>query len=257
MQGIHFVSHRTQLAVRELSHLPVISRIENLLEKLYNYFARSPKRHMEFTKLAGIMQTKGLKIIRNVKTCWLSMLSPLKRVMSEYQTLVHKMHEDSMDSTTTHISRESAKANYDLLVDISIPIALACFLPLLETVHCLVKFSQERDIFICDYLAAVKVYQLQLYQLYQDPGTCFKSDAFREMTDLISCKHSTISMQWMPTDMDLNEVGMEYLAYQCKDSYYPATMIDASCRVHKVTWEAFTVVVDDVKLLCQSMPLTF
>jgi hypothetical protein len=61
-----------------------------------------------------------------------------------------------MDSTTTHISRESTKANYDLLVDISIPIALACFLPLLETVHCLVKFSQEHDIFICDYLATVK-----------------------------------------------------------------------------------------------------
>jgi hypothetical protein len=77
------------------------------------------------------------------------------------------------------------------------------------------------------------------------------------MTDLISCKHSTISIQWMPTDMDLNEVGMEYLAYQCKDSFYPETMIDASSKVHKVTREAFTVVVDDVKLLCQSMPLTF
>jgi hypothetical protein len=185
------------------------------------------------------MQTKGHKIIRNVKTHWLSMLSPLKRVMSKYQTFAHKMHEDSIDSTTTHISRESTKANYDLLVNISIPIALACFLPLLKTIHCLVKFSQERDIFICDSLATVKIYQLQLYQLYQDPQTFFKSDAFREMIDLISYKHSTISLQSRPIDMDLNEVGMEYLVYQCKDSFYSATMIDASSRVHKVTQEAF------------------
>lgn len=59
------------------------------------------------------------------------MVSPLKYVMAKYCTLVHKMHEDQHDLTSTHDAREAAKANYDLLVELSVPIALACFF-----VHC-------------------------------------------------------------------------------------------------------------------------
>jgi hypothetical protein len=68
MHGVHCISHRTNLAVKELSNLPVIAKIKNLLQSLYSYFACSPKRHLEFTKLAAVMETKGLKIIRNIKT---------------------------------------------------------------------------------------------------------------------------------------------------------------------------------------------
>jgi hypothetical protein len=73
----------------------------------------------------------------------LSMVSPLKQVISEYRTLVQKMQEDNLDCTSTFASRESARTNLQLLLDISIPMALTCFLPLLETVHYLVKFSQQ------------------------------------------------------------------------------------------------------------------
>jgi hypothetical protein len=142
MHGVHCVSHRTNLVVKELSNLSIIAKIKNLLQTLYTYFARSPKRHMESTKLAAIMETKGLKIIHNIKTRWFSMVSPLKRVMSEYRILVQKMHEDSIDGTSTFASREFARTNLKFLLDISIPVALTCFLPLLETVHYLVKFSQ-------------------------------------------------------------------------------------------------------------------
>jgi hypothetical protein len=30
--------------------------------------------HLEFTKLIELMETKGVKILKNVKTCWISML---------------------------------------------------------------------------------------------------------------------------------------------------------------------------------------
>jgi hypothetical protein len=69
------------------------------------------------------------------------MVSPLKRVISEYRTLVQKMQEDSLDCTSTFASCESSRANLELLLDISVHVALTCFLPLLETVHYLVKFS--------------------------------------------------------------------------------------------------------------------
>ncbi len=52
---------------------------ENLLEILSSYFVHSHKIHIEFTKLVEILGTKGNKIIQNVKTKWILMLSPTKK----------------------------------------------------------------------------------------------------------------------------------------------------------------------------------
>jgi hypothetical protein len=179
------------------------------------------------------------------------MLSPLKRVISEYRTLVQKMQEDSLDSTSTFASRESSRANLELLLDISVPIALTCFLPLLETLHYLVKFSQQRDVFICDYLAAVKVCQGQLYSLYLDPATCFRSNSFTEFSDLLACQNRTISLVWEPAALDLNEQGVEQLFYACKSSRHPAIFLNSTGQPQRVSRDDFTMLVDDIKSLCQ------
>jgi hypothetical protein len=49
---------------------------------------------MEFCKFAEILQTKGFKFLKNVKTHRISMLSPLKCVMAEYKSLIVKMHSN-------------------------------------------------------------------------------------------------------------------------------------------------------------------
>jgi hypothetical protein len=87
--------------------------------------------------------------------------------MSEYMTLVHKMAEDAKDATSPHV----AQSNFNLLVDIFVPIALSCFEPLLERIHYLAKFLQQRDIFIRDYLATFIVCQ----------GVLILKDAFGRM----------------------------------------------------------------------------
>ncbi len=57
----------------------------------------SPNQHLEFTKLAEIMETKGNKILSNVKIQWISMLSLTNIVMAKYKTLLLKM---AMDDNT-------------------------------------------------------------------------------------------------------------------------------------------------------------
>jgi len=57
------MAHHTNLVVLTLSGLPLVIQLQNLLQTLHSYFAHSPKRHLEFTKLAEFMQTKGNKII--------------------------------------------------------------------------------------------------------------------------------------------------------------------------------------------------
>jgi hypothetical protein len=97
-------SHRTNLAIKTLSGLLVVNRIEDFLQTLHSYFARSPKRHLEYVKLAEVLQTKGLKILKQVKTWWLSMMSPAIRAMNEYRTLVVKMMEDQDEVETAKTS---------------------------------------------------------------------------------------------------------------------------------------------------------
>jgi uncharacterized circularly permuted ATP-grasp superfamily protein len=43
-----------------------------------------------------IVEIIGLKILKNVKTWWISMLEPLKHVLAKYQTMLMKMSQDSL-----------------------------------------------------------------------------------------------------------------------------------------------------------------
>jgi hypothetical protein len=54
--------------VEILSSYPLVSKVEGLLASLFTYFSGRPKRCVELAKLAGIMETKGLKMLKAVKT---------------------------------------------------------------------------------------------------------------------------------------------------------------------------------------------
>jgi hypothetical protein len=59
---------------------------------------------LEFTKLATIMETIGPKLLKNVKTKWISMFSLAKQVMLEYKILLMKMaiNMDANSQATTN-----------------------------------------------------------------------------------------------------------------------------------------------------------
>jgi hypothetical protein len=74
------MAHRMNLVIETL--YPFISNIEGLLASLCTYFSGRPKRCIELVKLASIIETEGLEMLKCVKTRWVSMLSPCKRVLS-------------------------------------------------------------------------------------------------------------------------------------------------------------------------------
>jgi hypothetical protein len=65
---VHCCAHRLNLVVEILSSYPLVSKVEGLLASLFTYFSGRPKRCVELAKLAGIMETKGLKMLKAVKT---------------------------------------------------------------------------------------------------------------------------------------------------------------------------------------------
>jgi len=82
----------------------IVSIIEKLLQKCRAYFVHSPKKHLEFTKLTNMMETKGLKMLMNMKTRWVSVLDPLRRILSKDRPLLAKMSMDSNNNQTTKVT---------------------------------------------------------------------------------------------------------------------------------------------------------
>jgi hypothetical protein len=85
-------------------------------------------------KLAYLMKVKGNKILQNVKTCWINMLSPTKWVILMYMPLVAKMIENNPFMMV-------AQVNFKFFCDVNLLFSLSCLMPTLETIHVLINFS--------------------------------------------------------------------------------------------------------------------
>jgi hypothetical protein len=183
--GAHCMAHCTNLVMQILSRLPLVIRLENMLQTLHSYFARSLKRHLEFIKLAKFMQIKGNKILRNVKTRWISMLSLAKRMMAKYRTLLVKM---ALDNPTN----QQTKLNYENLFDFQVLFRHVCILPLLEFVHAFIKFAQMRDVYVCDLVVVIKVCQGDINMMYCHQTSKFTITNFWAFKLLLEFKHENI-----------------------------------------------------------------
>lgn len=91
LMGVHCVAHWTNLAIQSLGDLTLIAHIEVFMMNTYGYFNHL---NVEFQKLAQTLDTKGNKILKNVKTRWMSMLKSLKKIMAKYYPLLPMMHAD-------------------------------------------------------------------------------------------------------------------------------------------------------------------
>jgi hypothetical protein len=95
--SVHCHAHKVNLAVKTLFELDVFHCIEELMRLSHAYFAHSPKKYNEYKSFAQTIDTKGLKLLKNVTTRWLSLLSPMRQVLSEYHTIIGKMHIDCIN----------------------------------------------------------------------------------------------------------------------------------------------------------------
>jgi len=149
--------------------------IEGMLQSLYIFFSHSPKKVLEFVTLAKIFETKVLNLLCNIKTCWISMFSPLKRLLTKYKLLVVKMYMDAPKSKPT-------QDNLDLLCDLELVLGLPCILPMLEVVLTLIKYAQRWDVYICEFFDTMKSTKAELYHFYVNPLYKYDDSAFNEFS---------------------------------------------------------------------------
>jgi hypothetical protein len=106
--GMHCCAHRLQLCAKSLSQLDLMESIEALLLHSHSYFAHSPKKVSELRTLAQLMETKGLKLLKNVKTRWISCHLPIRSLLFEWKSLMAKMWADRDDRTSGKKAKVSA-----------------------------------------------------------------------------------------------------------------------------------------------------
>jgi hypothetical protein len=56
------------LAIQTLSTYSMVAKLENLLQFIHKCFFKSPYCHFKLTKIINIIETKGKRILRQVKT---------------------------------------------------------------------------------------------------------------------------------------------------------------------------------------------
>jgi hypothetical protein len=112
-----------------------------------------------------------------------------KQVLAEYKNLVVKMHDD------LHIV-VVVKTNFQYLCDIEVVMGLACIMPLLESVHALIKFVQARNTFVCDFVIAMKMCCVDLYIMYSDPEKKHGAKQFKMFLDLHENNNDQLLIAW-------------------------------------------------------------
>jgi hypothetical protein len=110
------------------------------------------------------------------------------------------------------------------------------------------KFAQSRDVFISDYVAAVKICQADLYMMYVDPESSFCKEHFQMFYDVVEDHSYTISQEWVT---DLN-TGCESLAFRICGHTYPAhSLCPTFGKKLSVSRADFEGVVASVKEQCR------
>jgi hypothetical protein len=112
----------------------------------------------------------------------------------------------------------------------------------------LMKYGQGNEVFVCDYLAAVKQLQMDLARHYLDNKTKYTQESFWDFNALCDARHDVIPMKWVTEDLDLNASGVEFLSFSPKDHSIPACFKDPVTKHEaRVTREIYAAIIDSVQ----------
>lgn len=121
---------------------------------------------------------------------------------------------------------------------------------LMEIMQSLLKFAQRRNLFICDFIAIVKVYHGQLYNFYCDTPSFFYNDEFWSFQGLLQNDHTQIHMKWVT---NYNTARIEHLAFVVnveKTRVHWGEVCPSTSGMLHVTQTSFAHVVQLLKVEC-------
>ncbi len=171
-----------------LSNFSSLVRLKVLLQLMHALFSHSLKKHLKFQKLCEVFRKRRNKLFMNVKT----MDNYVIFYEMCYGTISAPNYKIHVDVPKSNIANE----NLNLLYAQDFILELHVIILLLDFVHVLIKMRQFHDVFICHFIDAMKVCQLELYQCYVKPYTKFDNPTFDELHVLESFNNKNFLMNW-------------------------------------------------------------
>jgi len=166
------------------------------------------------------METKVEKMVKNVDPRWISMRNQIQCIISEYNTLLVKM---GLDASSGQKTTGIVVGNFSFFLDIEVIFSLALLILMLNVVHSLIKLIQARDIFVCDFMQSIKIYQVELGRMFIDPSSVFSRMEFACYNELVQLKSADVPLEWRDLD---SESGICHL-----ESHFNVVLVDHSVLV--------------------------
>jgi hypothetical protein len=148
------------------------------------YFAHSPKKVAEIRTQAQLIETKGLKLLNNIKTTWISCISPLWTLINEFKSMMAKMHPNKddkksgkkaivsfflvlifiaelrmcikhllyLDSVLKDFLLCTSQVVLQKILNPYMIVSMLAIISLLEEIDALVNFAQMLDVFISNFV---------------------------------------------------------------------------------------------------------
>jgi hypothetical protein len=95
------------------------------------------------------------------------MLAPAVRIFTKYRPLLVEFQQHAKVRKPKMI----AMKRFSHLRDVAVLPNLSCIMPILKLANKLMKYAQQLDVFICNYLVAIKKLQVDLQKLYVEDKT--------------------------------------------------------------------------------------
>jgi hypothetical protein len=95
------------------------------------------------------------------------------------------------------VAKMASRVYFELLCNVNLLITLSCLLPILETIHELIKFVQK-----------------WLYFHYSNLDAKNVLNVFKEFLDLVDCSHNTMHLKLKANLVDFNTFDVEYLYFE-------------------------------------------
>ena len=115
------------------------------------------------------------------------------------------------------------------------------------------KFAQQRDPFVCNYMAVIQICMAKVIAFYVDDTIAFNQDIFWDFKTLEQVRHDAIPMSWTNVAFDLNESeGVEHAHLH----FSPPGHSIRAYHQHRhgakhVTRSIYANIVADVETLCK------
>ena len=145
----------------------------------------------------------------------------------------------------------------DILVDPTCLFGTVALLLLIKVVDFFITFSHKHNVFMCDFIGAIKVCEGQLYSLYNCCLGVFNNNKFFIFKNLLKGTHNLIHTRWVSCDP--KNVAMFDLNCETKDLDFAMNANNVfvkgnveTCAKEFITQDVYAIMVEDVKKQCAS-----